>query len=99
MTLPHHIISFMLVIIFCRKLLKTCQEAKYWITLECRIPAHVDIVMERYPGLILLYRNVEMVMLDYNHIIACKCFNIYVIYIFIFAYIGSIRKVKYWVKN
>ncbi|KAG8273643.1 Dynein heavy chain 2, axonemal [Homalodisca vitripennis] len=53
-----------------RKLLKTCQEAKLWQHMDFRVPAHIDMVMEKYPQLMLLFRNVEAVMMDYNRIIS-----------------------------
>lgn len=56
-----------------RKLLRSCEEAHLWQHLEFRIPAHVDIVMEKYSHLLLLFRSVESVMMDYNRIISGKC--------------------------
>lgn len=56
-----------------RKLLRSCEEAHLWQHLEFRIAAHVDIVMEKYSHLLLLFRSVESVMMDYNRIISGKC--------------------------
>ncbi|XP_054274165.1 dynein axonemal heavy chain 2 [Macrosteles quadrilineatus] len=53
-----------------RKLLKTLEEAKLWIQMEFRVPAHVDMVLEKHNELLLLYRSVEAVMMDYNRIIS-----------------------------